>query len=57
MCSTSTYEEDMSRAIDLGACGYLTKPPDFNRLKSILATSTTLEISEVRDALLLLRAA
>jgi signal transduction histidine kinase len=41
MCSTSTYEEDISRASDLGACGYLTKPPDFSLLKSILEKSTT----------------
>jgi CheY-like chemotaxis protein len=57
MCSTSTYEEDILRAKELGACGYLTKPPDFSRLKSILAKSTTLEILEESDALLLLRAA
>jgi len=57
MCSTSTYEEDISRAKDLGACGYLTKPPDFSRLKSILEKSATLEIFEESDALLLLRAA
>jgi CheY-like chemotaxis protein len=56
MCSTSTYEEDISRAMELGACGYLTKPPDFSRLKSILAKSTTLEILEEGDTPLLLRA-
>ena len=56
MCSTSTYEEDISRAKDLGACGYLTKPPDFSRMKSILEKSTTLEILEESNALLLLRA-
>jgi signal transduction histidine kinase len=56
MCSTSTYQEDISRAKDLGACGYLTKPPDFNRLRSILEKTATLEISEVGDALRLLRA-
>jgi len=57
MCSTSTYQEDISRAKDLGACGYLTKPPDFSRLRSILEESATLEISEVGGALRLLRAA
>jgi signal transduction histidine kinase len=57
MCSTSTYQEDIARAKDLGACGYLAKPPDFNRLRSILEKSTTLEISEVGNALHLLRAA
>jgi signal transduction histidine kinase len=57
MCSTSTYQEDISRAKDLGASGYLTKPPDFSRLRSILEKSSTLEISEVGDRLCLLRAA
>jgi signal transduction histidine kinase len=57
MCSTSTYQEDISRAKDLGACGYLTKPPDFSRLRSILEKSTTLEISEVGNSHQLLRAA
>jgi CheY-like chemotaxis protein len=57
MCSTSTYEEDISRAKNLGACGYLTKPPDFNGLKLILENFTALEIVEERNALLLLRAA
>jgi CheY-like chemotaxis protein len=47
MCSTSNYEKDISRAKELGACGYLTKPPDFGRLKLILEKSTALEI--IRD--------
>jgi CheY-like chemotaxis protein len=57
MCSTSTYEEDISKAKGLGACGYLTKPPDFGRLRSILEQSTTLDIFEQNNALLLLRPA
>jgi CheY-like chemotaxis protein len=57
MCSTSTYEEDITKAKELCACGYLTKPPDFRQLKSLLETSTTLELSGASDALLLLRAA
>jgi CheY-like chemotaxis protein len=57
MCSTSTYQEDISRAKDLCACGYLTKPPDFSCLRSILEESTALEISAVGSALHLLRAA
>jgi CheY-like chemotaxis protein len=48
MCSTSTYEQDITKAKDLGACGYLTKPPDFGKLKQILEMTSTLEI--VRDA-------
>jgi CheY-like chemotaxis protein len=57
MCSTSTYEQDISRAKHLGACGYLTKPPDFSRLKLILEKSTALELVEENNALVLLRAA
>jgi signal transduction histidine kinase len=57
MCSTSTYQEDISRAEYLGAHGYLTKPPDFTRLRSILEKSTALTISEVGNQLHLLRAA
>jgi CheY-like chemotaxis protein len=57
MCSTSTYQDDISKAKDLGACGYLTKPPDLGRLRSILKNSTTLAISEADNGLRLLRAA
>ena len=57
MCSTSTYEEDIFKATNLGACGYLTKPPDFGRLKSIIEKSTSLQIVEADDDLHLLRAA
>jgi signal transduction histidine kinase len=57
MCSTSTYQEDISRAKKLGACGYLPKPPDFGRLRSILENFTTLKITEVGNGLQLLRAA
>jgi len=57
MCSTSTYDEDISRALHLGACGYLTKPPEFPRLKAIVEKSTKLKLSEANDALVLLRAA
>jgi signal transduction histidine kinase/ActR/RegA family two-component response regulator len=57
MCSTSTYQDDISKAKDLGASGYLTKPPDLGRLRSILKNFTTLEISEVENGLHLLRTA
>jgi hypothetical protein len=45
------------RAKNLGACGYLSKPPDLSRLKSILENCTTLDISEAENGLHLLRAA
>jgi signal transduction histidine kinase len=57
MCSTSSYQKDISRAKELGACGYLTKPPDFSRLRSILEASTRLEICETGNAFRLVRAA
>ena len=57
MCSTSTYDEDISRSLDLGASGYLTKPPEFARLKAIVEKSTKLKVLEERDTLHLLRAA
>jgi CheY-like chemotaxis protein len=57
MCSTSTYEEDISRAKDLGARGYLTKPPNFNRLRSILDSCGRLQILPGADAFGLLCAA
>jgi CheY-like chemotaxis protein len=57
MCSTSTYQEDISRAKELGARGYLPKPPDLGQLRSILENSTALEISEMENGLHLLCAA
>jgi signal transduction histidine kinase/ActR/RegA family two-component response regulator len=57
MCSTSTYAEDTSKARELGACGYLTKPPEFARLKSIVESSTSLAILRDGETLLLTRAA
>jgi signal transduction histidine kinase len=57
MCSTSNYQSDISRARELGARGYLTKPLDFTLLKSILEKFTSLEISEVGNSLHLLCAA
>ena len=41
MCSTSSYDEDISRALALGASGYLTKPPDFPRFREIVEKSTS----------------
>jgi len=57
MCSTSTYDEDISRSLELGASGYLTKPPEFERLRDIVEKSPKLKLREERDTLYLLRAA
>jgi signal transduction histidine kinase len=56
MCSTSTYAEDISRSRELGACGYLTKPPEFARLKSIVERCTDLVMLQDGDAVVLTRA-
>lgn len=55
MCSTSTYAEDISKSRELGACGYLTKPPEFELLKSIVETSTSLTMQPDGDAFILTR--
>ncbi len=36
MCSGSSYDKDKARAADLGAIGYLEKPPRFEKLRPIL---------------------
>lgn len=36
MCSGSDYEPDQRRALQLGAAGYLVKPPSFAQLKVII---------------------
>ncbi|MBL8549988.1 MAG: hybrid sensor histidine kinase/response regulator [Hyphomonadaceae bacterium] len=36
MCSGSTQDRDVRRAAELGALGYLSKPPKFDQLRSIL---------------------
>jgi two-component system CheB/CheR fusion protein len=46
MCSGSTYEKDRLRAEQLGAVGYLVKPPSFEALKTILDGIATLEIAQ-----------
>jgi signal transduction histidine kinase len=56
MCSTSTYAEDIAKSRELGACGYLTKPPEFARLKSIVERSTDLVMLQDGDAFVLTRA-
>ena len=57
MCSTSTYDQDIARAMTLGACGYLAKPPEFERLRSIVAKADGLKMVEQDGFFLLLRAA
>jgi CheY-like chemotaxis protein len=44
MCSTSTYDRDVTRAYDLGASGYMNKPPELARLRPVLSRIPTLEL-------------
>ncbi|MBW8882545.1 MAG: response regulator [Asticcacaulis sp.] len=36
MCSGSTYDDDLARAEELGAAGYMVKPPSLEQLKPML---------------------
>lgn len=55
MCSTSSYDKDIERSHTLGAAGYMTKPPDFDKLRSIIANVPTLEIRKHKNEYVLLR--
>jgi len=57
MCTNSIYDKDMQRARELGAAGYLTKPLDFTRLKSIIAQNMYLRLSQENEGYSLWRAA
>lgn len=57
MCTGSTYDKDMQRAKALGALGYITKPVDFDRLKSIIDTIGTVRLQEEERGYKLMRAA
>lgn len=57
MCTNSIYDKDMARAKELGAAGYLTKPLDFTKLKSIIAKDMCLRLSQENEGYSLWRAA
>ncbi len=57
MCTGSIYDKDMERARALGAVGYITKPIDFLKLKTIIEQSPTLQLSPQDEGFLLTRAA
>lgn len=57
MCSTSAYDMDQRMALDLGASGYLTKPPQFAQFKSIVENGRHVKLKRDGDAYALLRAA
>lgn len=57
MCTNSIYDKDMQRAKELGALGYLTKPIDFAKLKSLLSEHMYLKLSQESEGYSLWRAA
>lgn len=57
MCSGSTYEDDLRRASDLGAAGYMIKPASLAQLKPMIAAIPSLKLDQAGEASRLLRAA
>lgn len=57
MCSGSTYDRDMDRARDLGAIGYVVKPPWFDKLLPILQAAPNVRLERDGAGYVLLRAA
>jgi CheY-like chemotaxis protein len=57
MCTTSNYDKDMERAKQLGAVGFITKPPELKKLKPLFDAMPTLRLCENADGKLLLRVA
>jgi CheY-like chemotaxis protein len=57
MCTGSIYDKDMERAKSLGAAGYITKPIDFSKLKSIIEQNPSLLLSPYDEGFMLTRAA
>ena len=57
MCTGSIYDKDMERANALGAVGYLNKPLEFTKLKSVIDTTRTFQMRQENSHYLLLRSA
>ena len=57
MCSGSTYEDDLRRAENLGAAGYMVKPPSLDQLKPMLAVLPDLHLDQEGRDNRLMRAA
>jgi signal transduction histidine kinase len=55
MCSTSTYDKDITRACQLGALGYIAKPAEMRKLEPLIAKTANLRLSVMDDGYLLLR--
>ncbi len=57
MCTGSIYDKDMARARALGAAGYLTKPVEFDKLKSLIDVTPNFQLHRQGEIYALLRAA
>ena len=57
MCTTSSHDKDMERAREMGAAGYITKPAELSKLRSLIHNVPTLRLSEQANGRLLLRVA
>ncbi len=57
MCTTSTYDKDMEKAKVLGVTGYLTKPAELGKLKSIIDKTANVQLCREGDGYALLCAA
>ncbi|MFT4053635.1 MAG: hybrid sensor histidine kinase/response regulator [Novosphingobium sp.] len=55
MCSGSDHEPDQRRSAELGAAGYLLKPPRFASFRDIVATRPGLRLQDDADGLTLIR--
>ncbi len=57
VCTGSDYDKDMLRAESLGAAGYLVKPLNFGKLKTILARTPHMLLRPEETGYALLRVA
>jgi len=57
MCTGSTYDQDISRAKTLGANGYVTKPIEFDKLKSVIDETTNVQFIQEGSSYALRRVA
>jgi signal transduction histidine kinase len=57
MCTGSIYDKDMERARAMGAVGYLTKPVEFDKLKSVIDLTPAFQLHQNGKGYTLLRAA
>lgn len=55
MCSGSDYEPDQRRSVELGAAGYLLKPPRFATFKDIVGSRPGLRLQDDGSGLTLIR--